>query len=71
MAIDDDNDSATPLPDDWGSPALAPVVLRSAQVKAMDGIMAFLAGEHPRRALVQVPVGFGKTIQWHYATDKD
>jgi superfamily II DNA or RNA helicase len=28
----------------------------------MDAIMAFLAGENPRRALVLAPVGFGKTI---------
>jgi superfamily II DNA or RNA helicase len=28
----------------------------------MDAIMAFLAGENPRRGLVQAPVGFGKTI---------
>ncbi|MGN9920292.1 DEAD/DEAH box helicase family protein [Micromonospora palomenae] len=62
MAIDDDNSSPMPSTDQRRSPPPAPIRLRSAQAEAMDAIMAFLAGENPRRALVQAPVGFGKTI---------
>ncbi|MEV4830702.1 DEAD/DEAH box helicase family protein [Micromonospora sp. NPDC049257] len=61
MAIDDDNNLGTPTPDHSGSPPER-LALRSSQVRAIDTIMAFLAGEDPRRALVQAPVGFGKTI---------
>ncbi|MEU8112755.1 DUF4357 domain-containing protein [Micromonospora sp. NPDC048947] len=62
MAIRDDNNSAWPSPDREGSSSLAQVRLRPPQAQAVDAIMAFLSREDPRRALVQVPVGFGKTI---------
>lgn len=62
MAIHDHNNSVTPSLDRMGALPPAQVRLRSAQVEAIGAIVAFLADENPRRALVQVPVGFGKTI---------